>query len=80
MPKVNAIINTEIKLTDGDYTLDDGAAWFTVGPYSVRIRRWTEEDVGEPSEPGLEIRVYPVGEEMEEELTYVEVFDHELEE
>jgi hypothetical protein len=29
--------HVEPKLGDGDYTLSDGAAWFTVGPFFVRI-------------------------------------------
>ena len=49
-----------IKLTDDDYVLADGRAWFTAGDKSIRIVM-NDEGV-------LNVFVFPVGEEMNEPI------------
>jgi hypothetical protein len=58
----------ERDLTDNDYVLVDGAAWFTVREFSIRIR-----DCG----GHLAIAVYPKGNEMEEAIDTLTVFYEE---
>ncbi len=41
---INRWLNRERNLRDGDYVLIDGAAWFTVGKFSIRIHQ-TDEGV-----------------------------------
>lgn len=57
-----------MNLTDQDYVLTDGAGWFEVGGFVVRIR-------GTPA--ALLVDVYKSGEEMEGALNslFVEVDD-----
>ena len=57
-----------MNLTDGDYVLADGAGWFEVGGFVVRVR-------GTPA--ALIVDVYKSGEEMEGALNslFVEVDD-----
>lgn len=45
---------TEGALIDGDYTLTEGGAWFTVGGFAVRIRTTAE---------GLTVDIYQDGQE-----------------
>ena len=72
-------IGSDVKLGDGDYTLVDGAAWLTVGPFSIRIRRWEGHETGEIGIPLVDIRVYALGREEEDSIKELEVFDFELE-
>lgn len=51
---------TETSLTDGDYSLTDGAAWFTVGGRSVRI---VNDEDGR-----LHVFVFELGQEMNEPI------------
>jgi hypothetical protein len=56
-------------LTDGDYTLSEGAGWFTVKGFAVRIQSTDE---------GVVVDVYKDGAEMEEVITSTYAFDNEL--
>lgn len=53
------------ELIDGDYYLADGAAWFTVGDRSVRIRE---------TEAGVFVGIYKLG--AEDEDAVAETFAH----
>lgn len=46
----------ESSLSDGDYVLEEGSAWFTVGAASVRIHA---------SEEGVRVAIHPLGSESE---------------
>jgi len=58
-------------LSDGDYTLLDGAAWLKVGGFAVRIKKDDE---------GVIVDVYKDGREDEESIVSCYAFDSELEE
>lgn len=58
-------------LKDGDYLLVDGAGWFTVKGFSVRINSTDE---------GIVVDVYKDGDEMSGAITSTYAFDNELEE
>lgn len=62
--KVQDMILCATVLEDNDYTLKDGAAWFTVGNRSVRIR----EDEGI-----LTVGVWPLGAEAEDPIAELRV-------
>lgn len=51
-------------LSDGDYILVDGAAWFTVDNFSIRIARLDHD---------LCVSIYPLGQECDDPLTFCEV-------
>jgi len=57
------------KLKDGDYILEDGAGWFTVGNASVRIRKTDE---------GVAVDIYGNQCEFNGEIASAYVFDSEL--
>lgn len=59
------------ELPDGDYTLKDGSAWFTVGKASVKVQKTDE---------GVVADIYPLGKEDGEALASAYVFDTELDE
>lgn len=54
-----------MELWEDDYILKDGRAWFTVGPYAVRIK--LDDD------NALSVLVFENGKEMEAPLTQCEV-------
>lgn len=56
-------------LPEGDYTLADGAAWFTAGNASIRIRRGDE---------GITVDVYRIGAEDAEAIATCWALDSEL--
>ena len=62
---------TTTTLQDGDYTLADGAGWFAVKGFAVRIISTDE---------GIVVDVYKNGAEMESPITSTYAFDAELEE
>ena len=61
-------MDSDTKLHDGDYTLVDGAAWFTVKGFSVRIMSTDE---------GVVCDFYPLHDEMSEPLASTYAFDSE---
>jgi hypothetical protein len=61
---------TGLSLTDGDYTLTDGAAWLTVKKFSIRINATDE---------GVVVDIYPLGDECSESLASCYAFDSEAE-
>ena len=56
-------------LKDADYILDDGAAWFTVGKFSVRIQKTDE---------GVLVDIYPVGKEADGSIASTYALDDEV--
>lgn len=54
-----------MNIEEGDHVLVDGAAWFTVGPYAVRIVL--------KQDGALRVAVYEDGEEMRAPLHEAEV-------
>ena len=61
----------DINSIDGDYTLVDGSAWFTVNKFSVRIHSTDE---------GIITDIFAVGKENENVIASTYAFDHECEE
>ena len=59
------------KIGDGDYILTDGAGWFEVGGFAVRIKKDDE---------GVIVDVYKSGHEDEDSIVSCYAFDSELEE
>ena len=57
------------ELKDDDYVLTDGAAWFTVKGFAVRIHSTDE---------GVVIDVFADGKELESPVASTYAFDHEL--
>ena len=55
-------------LKDDDYTLTEGAAWFTVKGFSIRILSTDE---------GVVVDIYSEGEEMESPIASTYAFDNE---
>jgi len=57
-------------IPDGDYTLTDGAAWFTVKNLSIRIKETDE---------GVTVDIYPAEDEMSAAIasTYAFFTDNE---
>ena len=63
------IVNVDLK--DGDYTLVDGNAWFTIKKFSVRISS---------TDDGMKVGIWVKGKELEAQLNDAYAFDHECEE
>ena len=61
---------SDVKLPDGDYVLTDGAAWFRVKNFSIRIQSTDE---------GVVVDLYPYLREMEEPVASCWAFDSEVE-
>lgn len=61
----------DTNLPDGDYTLTEGAAWFTVKNFSVRVYSTDE---------GIVVDIYPVGRETEDSVASTYAYDSEVEE
>jgi len=57
-------------LTDGDYTLADGAAWLSVGTFAIRIHKTDE---------GVVVDVYKNGREDEDAIASCYAFDADCE-
>jgi hypothetical protein len=57
-----------MNLKDDDYTLTEGAAWFTVKSFSIRILSTDE---------GVVVDIYNEGEEMELPIASTYAFDNE---
>lgn len=62
---------TDTSLPDGDYTLTDGAAWFQIGRFAIRLRKTDE---------GVSCAIYEAGKEDENSLAEANVFENELDE
>lgn len=62
-------MSEKMQIPDGDHVLIEERAWFTVGPYSVRINKTDE---------GIAVDVYALGDEMGEALGSTWVLDSEL--
>lgn len=63
--------NTEIELSDKDYTLSDGRAWFRVKNFSIRIYAVDE---------GVVVDVYGLNREDEDAVASTYAFDNEVNE
>ena len=61
---------TDTSLKDGDYTLVDGNAWFTIKNFSVRVHATNE---------GVVVDVWDKGKEDEDIIASTYAFDSELE-
>jgi hypothetical protein len=61
---------SDVKLPDGDYVLADGAAWFKVKNFSIRIQSTDE---------GVVVDLYPYLGEMEEPVASCWALDSEVE-
>lgn len=59
-----------IELKDADYVLAEGAAWFTVKGFSVRIHATDE---------GVAVDVYAEHQETSDPVASTYAFDHEIE-
>lgn len=57
-------------IKDGDYILADGAAWFTVKKFSIRVQETDE---------GVVVDIYKLGDEMSESIASTYAFDAEVE-
>ncbi len=55
----------EIQLSDKDYTLTDGKAWFSVGAYSIRINTTNSGSVT--------VKAWLIGEEDGDPLAEMEI-------
>jgi hypothetical protein len=62
---------SETPLQDGDYLLSEGAAWFTLKGFSIRL-------VG--TDDGVVVNIYANGREMDDALAIAQAFDSEVEE
>lgn len=51
---------------EGDYRLQGGSAWITVGPHSVYLRKTDE---------GIAVDIYPLGEENSDSIASTYAFD-----
>jgi len=61
---------SDIQLKDTDYILTDGAGWFAVKGFAIRIMSTDE---------GVVVDVYKNGEEMNSPITSTYAYDAELE-
>ena len=61
---------SDVNLIDGDYVLTDGAAWFKVKNFSIRIQSTDE---------GVVVDLYPYQREMEEPVASCWALDSEVE-
>lgn len=59
---------TDVNITDGDYVLADGAAWFTVKNLSIRIHTTDE---------GVVVDIYPLNAEADEAIASTYAFFNE---
>jgi hypothetical protein len=57
------------ELKDGDYLLIEGAGWFTVKGFSVRVHMTDE---------GVIVDIYGQGKEMDSPIASTYAFEHEL--
>ena len=62
---------TDVDLKEGDYTLVDGYAWFTIKKFSVRVHA---------TDKGVAVDVWVKGKEDEDAIASTYAFDHEFEE
>ena len=60
---------SEKSLRDGDYLLPEGAAWFTLKGFSIRL-------VG--TDDGVVVNIYANGREMDDALATAQAFDSEV--
>jgi len=60
-----------MEIKDGDYVLAEGAGWFEVGGFAIRIKKDDE---------GVVVDVYKKGREDEDSIVSCYAFDSELEE
>jgi len=56
-------------LKDGDYTLEEGAAWIETAPFSIRIQKTPE---------GVVVDIYQTGKEMETSIASAYAFTGDL--
>jgi hypothetical protein len=74
MPVLDPVLRKDremdTKLVDGDYVLTEGAAWFTVKGFSIRIHSTDE---------GVVVDVYKAMEEMTDPVASTYAFDSEVE-
>jgi hypothetical protein len=61
---------SDVNLLDGDYVLTDGAAWFRVKNFSIRIQSTDE---------GVVVDLYPYLQVMEEPVASCWAFDSDVE-
>ena len=61
---------SEVKISDGDYVLMDGAAWLGVKNFAVRVRATDE---------GVAVDIYKSGDEMSGAIASTGAFDNEVE-
>lgn len=61
---------SDVNLLYGDYVLTDGAAWFRVKNFSIRIHSTDE---------GVVVNLYPYLREMEEPVASCRAFDSDVE-
>jgi hypothetical protein len=61
---------SDVNLPDGDYVLTEGAAWFKVKNFSIRISATDE---------GVVVDLYPYQREMEEPVASCWAFDSDVE-
>jgi len=71
MGKVKQETILDVDLKDGDYTLVDGTAWFTIKKFSVRVYATDE---------GIVADIWIAGKENEDVIASTYAFDHECEE
>lgn len=61
---------TDVLLKDADYVLEEGAGWFSVGKFSVRIHETDE---------GVAVDVYALDHEMDESIASTYAFTADAE-
>ena len=73
MPVLDPVLRKDremdTQLVDGDYVLAEGAAWFTVKGFSIRIHSTDE---------GVVVDVYKAMEEMNDPVASTYAFDFEV--
>lgn len=62
---------TDVNLPDGDYILSEGAGWFTVGMFSVRIKQTSE---------GVEVHIFPADKEDDDSIASCTAFASDVRE
>ena len=58
-----------MNLKDDDYTLEEGAAWFTVKGFAIRIRS---------TDDGVVVDIYKDGEEMDSPIASTYAHDEDI--